>query len=62
MSGALSSAIGAVTGGGSSSASGEIAQMQQVFEQAVQESMQITEVTTMEKAKLDAAQQRPQNA
>ena len=62
MSGALSSAVGSIASDATgSSAQGEISQMQQVFEQAVQQSMQITEISTMEKTKLDATKQRPQN-
>ena len=50
--------------GGASSTSGTgdaVGQMTAAFDQAIQESAQITAVTTEKKVELDAAKQRPQD-
>lgn len=46
------------TGGGADSA---IAEMQAVFDQAIEKSAEITKITTEKKTELDATKQRPQN-
>lgn len=42
-------------------ADGAIASMEAAFNFAIEQSARITALTTVEKAKLDAAKQRPQN-
>ena len=46
---------------GSSDASGSIGDMQAAFDQAISKAAEITAITTVKKAELDAAKQRPQN-
>lgn len=45
-------------GGGAQAA---IARMEQAFDFAIQRAAEMTEITTVKKAELDAAKQRPQN-
>jgi len=60
--GGTASTTGAGAGNGASGdASGAIGQMSAAFDQAISKAAEITAITTVKKAELDAAKQRPQN-
>jgi hypothetical protein len=46
---------------GAGDASGAVGQMQAAFDYAINKAAEITAITTVKKAELDAAKQRPQN-
>jgi len=55
---ALGSIAGAATGG--SDFSSELQQMEQVFQQAQQQEMELSEISTQEQTTLDVAKKMPQ--
>lgn len=59
MSGISAAPSAPSIGGGD--ASGAIGDMQAAFDQAIAKAAEITAITTVKKAELDAAKQRPQN-
>jgi hypothetical protein len=60
----MSGSIGAAPAApslGAGDAAGAIGQMQAAFDYAIGKAAEITAITTVKKAELDAAKQRPQN-
>lgn len=59
ISGAVSGALGGGSSGGGSSIEDTIAQLQETFDKATENTAKITKVTTEGNVKKDAAAQRP---